>query len=204
MCLDFVGIRTLLVLEPSTLFVVKKIVNRQKMLSILYVSNFKAEKVKMTGMHEEALEACGAMRKCGFPLDAAAYNAMMYAFGNAGRVDEAVRISMEMQNKQVKADVVTHTTVITVYAKMGLIEGVSRVYKRMKNAQCEPDEITYKQLISIYKDAGREDLAAMVFQERQFARYIARQYKDEPAADFSSTNTIEEEQEAEDPEPAQS
>lgn len=163
----------------------------------LHILTTAASLYSHVGMHEEALEACGAMRKCGFALDAPAYNAMMYAFGNAGRVDEAVRISMEMQNKELKADVVTHTTVITVYAKMGLIEGVSRVYKRMKKSQCEPDEITYKQLISIYKDAGREDLAAMVFQERQFARYLARQYKDEPTADFSSTDATEEEQEVE-------
>lgn len=126
------------------------------------------------------------MRKCGYPLDAAAYNAMMFAFGNAGRVDEAVRISFEMESKAVKTDVVSHTTMISVYAKMGLIEGVSRVYKRMKNAQCEPDEITYKKLISIYKHAGREDLAASVFQERQFARYLTRQSKDESASDSSS------------------
>lgn len=163
----------------------------------LHILTTAASLYSHVGMHEEALEACGAMRKCGFPLDAAAYNAMMYAFGNAGRVDEAVRISMEMQDKEVKADVVTHTTVITVYAKMGLIEGVSRVYKRMKKAQCEPDEVTYKQLISIFKDAGREDLAAMVFQERQFARYLARQYKDEPTADFSSTDATEAEQDVE-------
>lgn len=163
----------------------------------LHILTTAASLYSHVGMHEEALEACGALRKCGFPLDAPAYNAMMYAFGNAGRVDEAVRISMEMQTKEVVADVVTHTTVITVYAKMGLIEGVSRVYKRMKKAQCEPDEITYKQLISIYKDAGREDLAAMVFQERQFARYLARQYNDEPAPDYSSTEISEEEGEFE-------
>ncbi|XP_024378675.1 uncharacterized protein [Physcomitrium patens] len=154
-------------------------------------------------MHEEALEACRALRKCGSTLDGPAYNAMIYAFGNAGRVDEAVRISMEMQNKAVKADVITHTTVITVYAKMGLMEGVSRVYKRMKRAQCEPDEVTYKQLIWIYKNSGREDLAAMIFQERQFARYLANYYRDDNTAELSSTDTEEDyEEEAEEGEEA--
>jgi pentatricopeptide repeat protein len=161
----------------------------------LHILTTAASLYSHVGMHEEALEACGAMRKCGFTLDAPAFNAMIYAFGNAGRVDEAVRISMEMQNKEVKSDVVTHTTLITVYAKMGLIEGVSRVYKRMKKAQCEPNGITYKQLISIYKDAGREDLAAMVFQERQFARYLAKQFEDAVIADSSSIDATEEEQE---------
>ncbi|KAG0575260.1 hypothetical protein KC19_VG331200 [Ceratodon purpureus] len=162
----------------------------------LHILTTAASLYSHVGMHEEALEACGAMRKCGFTLDAPAYNAMMYAYGNAGRVDEAVRISMEMQNKEMEADVITHTTVITVYARTGLTEGVSRVYKRMKKAQCEPDEVTYKKLISIYKEAGREDLAAMVFQERQFARYLEKQYKNTPIDD-SSTDAEEEEQEGE-------
>jgi pentatricopeptide repeat protein len=74
---------------------------------------------------------------------------------------------------------------------MGLVEGVTRLFKRMKRAGCEPDEITYNAVIASYKDAGREDLAAMVYQEKQFARYVSEQSKREAMAQSPSTNTLE-------------
>ncbi|KAH9532656.1 hypothetical protein CY35_18G010100 [Sphagnum magellanicum] len=102
---------------------------------------------------------------------------MLNLYKRAGHLDEALRISMEMQAKGLKPDVVTYTTVISVYAKMGLLEGVARVFKRMKRAGCEPDDITYNAIIKSYRDAGREDLAAMVFQEQQFSHYVLEQSK---------------------------
>lgn len=129
----------------------------------------------MAGMHEEALEACEQLKEIGLELDVSAYNAAIYAFGSADRIDEALKMFMSMKTKGIEPDVATYTSMIISYGKAGLIEGVKRMFNKMKYEGFQPNESAYRAVIDAYKSAGRRDLAGLVTQEMQFTNYLKEQ-----------------------------
>eukprot|EP01018_Ginkgo_biloba_P026720 Gb_11434 [translate_table: standard] len=126
----------------------------------------------MVGMHDEALEACDKLRDISLEIDVSAYNAVIYAFGSAGRIDEALKMFMSMQSKGLEPDVATYTSMIMSYGKVGLVEGVRRMFYKLKQKGFEPNKSTFKAVINAYKSAGRFDLAALVTQEMQFTQHL--------------------------------
>jgi len=57
------------------------------------------------GMHAEALEACDELRASGLDFDVSYYNAVIYALGSAGRINEAYKMVMIMHAKGLEPDI---------------------------------------------------------------------------------------------------
>lgn len=126
----------------------------------------------VVGMHAEALETCDELKASGLDLDVYSYNAVIYAFGSAGRINEAFKMFMSMQAKGLEPDTVTYASMIISYAKRGLVDGVRRMFYKMKQKGFQPNEFTFKAVIDAYKRAGKFDLARFVTQEREFMHQL--------------------------------
>lgn len=53
-----------------------------------------------------ALEACDELRASGLDLDMSSYNTVIYAFGSAGRINEAYKMFISMQPKGLEPDTI--------------------------------------------------------------------------------------------------
>lgn len=126
----------------------------------------------VVGMHAEALEVCDELKASGLDLDIYSYNAIIYAFGSAGRINDAFKMFISMQAKGLEPDTVTYASMIISYAKRGLVDGVRRMFYKMKQKGFQPDEFTFKAVIDAYKRAGKFDLARFVSQEREFMHQL--------------------------------
>jgi pentatricopeptide repeat protein len=126
----------------------------------------------VVGMHAEALGACDELKASGLDLDVSSYNAVIYAFGSAGRINEAFKMFMSMQAEGLEPDTVTYASMIITYGKRGLVDGVRRMFYKMKQKGFQPNEFTFKAVIDAYKSAGKFDLARFVTQEREFMHQL--------------------------------
>jgi len=124
------------------------------------------------GMHAEALEACDELRASGLDFDVSSYNAVIYALGSAGRINEAYKMFMIMQAKGLEPDTITYASMIISYGKLGLVDGVRRMFYKMKQKGFQPNEFTFKAVIDAYKSAGKFALARFVTQEREFMHQL--------------------------------
>ncbi|KAF3443858.1 hypothetical protein FNV43_RR13548 [Rhamnella rubrinervis] len=123
----------------------------------------------VVGMHALALESCETFTKADVNLDSSAYNAAIYAYGEAGEIDKALNIFMKMQDEDLEPDIVTYIILVGCYGKAGMLEGVKRIYSQLKYEEIEPNESLFKAVIDAYKNANRHDLAQLVSQEMKFA-----------------------------------
>ncbi|XP_023766014.1 pentatricopeptide repeat-containing protein At1g73710 isoform X1 [Lactuca sativa] len=98
-------------------------------------------------------------------LDVFVYNVGIYVYGGLGRVDEALKVFMKMQDEGLGADVVTYIYLVGCYGKAGMVEGVKRVYSKLKYGEIDPNESLFKAVIEAYKVVNRHDLAELVDQE---------------------------------------
>ncbi|CAI9275543.1 unnamed protein product [Lactuca saligna] len=97
--------------------------------------------------------------------DVFVYNVGIYVYGGLGRVDEALKVFMKMQDEGLGADVVTYIYLVGCYGKAGMVEGVKRVYSKLKYGEIDPNESLFKAVIEAYKVVNRHDLAELVDQE---------------------------------------
>lgn len=109
--------------------------------------------------------------------DLPACNAMILAYGRAGRLDKAVRLFGSLSDYGLQPDVVTYTSLISVYGAAGLVDGVTRVMQRMKVAGVRPTASTFEAAMRSYRRSGRGELASMLRQEWELARFLAEQKK---------------------------
>lgn len=123
-------------------------------------------------MHAEALEACDELRASGLDFDVSSYNAIIYALGSAGRINEAYNMFMIMQAKGLEPDTITYASMTISYGKLGLVDGVRKMFYKMKQKGFQPNEFTFKAVIDAYKSAGKFALARFVTQEREFREFM--------------------------------
>lgn len=122
----------------------------------------------VVGSHDVALNSCEIF-KPGLDLDSSIYNVAIYAYGACGRVDKALNMFMQMQDRGLKPDIVTYIYLVGCYGKAGMLEGVKRIYSQMKFGEIELNESLFRAVIDAYRDAGKHDLAEMVNQEMRFS-----------------------------------
>ncbi|KAK1422873.1 hypothetical protein QVD17_18162 [Tagetes erecta] len=101
-------------------------------------------------------------------LDLFVYNVAIYVFGGSGRIDEALKMFMRMQDEGLEADIVTYIYLVGCYAKAGMLEGVKRVYSKLKYGEIDRSESLFNAIIEAYKFVKRHDLAELVNQEMKF------------------------------------
>lgn len=123
----------------------------------------------MVGLHPSALKWCEAFAKFEASLDAYAYNAAIYAYGTAGKIDEALNIFMKMQDQGVEPDIVTFINLVICYGKAGMLSGVKRIHTQIKSGEIELNESLFEAIMVAYGNANRRDLAEMVRQDMLFA-----------------------------------
>ncbi|KAL4569847.1 hypothetical protein LXL04_025491 [Taraxacum kok-saghyz] len=116
----------------------------------------------VVGMGDLALEFYD---KIEMGLDVFVYNVGILIFGGLGKVDEALKVFMKMQDEGLGADVVTFIYLVGCYGKAGMLEGVKRVYSKLKYGEIDPSESLFKAVIEAYKVVNRNDLAELVDQE---------------------------------------
>ncbi|XP_071702591.1 pentatricopeptide repeat-containing protein At1g73710 [Rutidosis leptorrhynchoides] len=117
------------------------------------------------GMHTYALEFFEKVVKFETGLDRFVYNVAIYVYGSLGRIDDAFKMFLRMQDEGLEADVVTYIYLVGCYAKAGMSEGVKRVYSKLKSGELDPNESLFKAVIDGYKVMNRHDLAELVNQE---------------------------------------
>nr|XP_043608855.1 pentatricopeptide repeat-containing protein At1g73710 [Erigeron canadensis] len=117
------------------------------------------------GLHTYALEYFERSMKLESGLDLSVYNMAIKVFGDLGRIDDAFKVFMRMQDEGLEADVVTYIYLVGCYGKAGMLEGVKRVYSKLKYEDIDPNESLFKAVIDAYKTVNRHDLAELVNQE---------------------------------------
>lgn len=120
-------------------------------------------------LHAFALESCEIFMKADVDLDSSAYNVALYVYGASGKIDEALNLSMKMQDEGLEPDIVTYINLVGCYGKAGMVGGVKRIYSQLKYDEIEPNESLFKAVIGAYRSANRNDLAELVNQEMKFA-----------------------------------
>lgn len=123
----------------------------------------------IVGLHAYALESCGFFSKEEVGFDAFAYNAAIRAYVAYGKIDEALKMFMRMQDEGVEPDLVTLVILVNCYGKAGMIEGVKRIHSQLKYGEIAPSESLFEAVIDAYKNANRPDLAELARQEMKFA-----------------------------------
>ncbi|EPS73099.1 hypothetical protein M569_01654 [Genlisea aurea] len=116
------------------------------------------------GLHSYALESCGILRKDTRP-GAYAYNAAIRAYVAYGKVDEALRMLMRMQEEGLEPDVVTSISLVRCYGRAGIVEGVRRIHGRVKGGEIERDGGLCRAIVEAYRDANRHELAELARHE---------------------------------------
>ncbi|KAG6390925.1 hypothetical protein SASPL_148670 [Salvia splendens] len=121
----------------------------------------------IVGLHAYALEWCGIFRKeeVGLRSNASAYNAAIRAYVAYGRIDDALKMFMRMQDEGVEPDVVTLINLVHCYGRAGMVEGVKRVHSQLKHGEVAPSEALVKAVVEAYKNMKRLDLAELITQE---------------------------------------
>ncbi|KAL8484008.1 hypothetical protein ACS0TY_026631 [Phlomoides rotata] len=123
----------------------------------------------VVGLHPYALESCGAFTTEEVGCSSFAYNAAIRAYVAYGKIDEALKMFMRMQDEGIKPDVVTLINLVNCYGKAGMVEGVKRVHSQLKYGEIEASESLYEAVRDAYKNANRHDLADLASQEMKFA-----------------------------------
>ncbi|KAI3728757.1 hypothetical protein L6452_17399 [Arctium lappa] len=129
------------------------------------------------GLHSYAMEFFENSIQFETGLDLFAYNVAIYVFGVLGRIDDAFKMFMRMQDEDLEADVVTYIYLVGCYGKAGMVEGVKRVYTKLKYGEIDPNESLFRAVIEAYKSMNRNDLAELVNQEMSLA------FETQPMAD---------------------
>ncbi|KAM0054873.1 putative tetratricopeptide-like helical domain superfamily, pentacotripeptide-repeat region of PRORP [Helianthus debilis subsp. tardiflorus] len=119
----------------------------------------------VVGLHTYALDFFQTFIKFEMGLDVFVYNVAIYVYGGLGRIDDALKMFMRMQDEGMEADVVTYIYLVGCYAKAGMLEGVKRVYSKLKFGEIDRNESLFKAIIEAYKFLNRHDLAELVNQE---------------------------------------
>ncbi|XP_042049695.1 pentatricopeptide repeat-containing protein At1g73710-like isoform X1 [Salvia splendens] len=121
----------------------------------------------IVGLHAYALEWCGIFRKeeVGLRSNASAYNAAIRAYVAYGKIDDALKMFMRMQDEGVEPDVVTLINLVHCYGRAGMVEGVKRVHSQLKHGEVAPSEALVKAVVEAYKNTKRPDLAELITQE---------------------------------------
>ncbi|KAI3698254.1 hypothetical protein L2E82_41642 [Cichorium intybus] len=148
----------------------------------------------VVGLGSLAVEFFESCIKIEGGLDVFVYNVGIYLFGGLGRVDEALKVFMKMQDEGLGADVVTYIYLVGCYGKAGMLEGVKRVYSKLKYGEIEANESLFKAVIEAYKVVNRHDLAELVDQEMRLT-FDAESLSDSGSEDEvgeDSVYTIEE------------
>ncbi|KAL8248370.1 hypothetical protein R6Q59_005238 [Mikania micrantha] len=119
----------------------------------------------VVGLHSYALDFFQNFIKFEAGLDLFVYNVAIYVFVGSGRIDDALKMFMRMQDEGMEADVVTNIYLVGCYGKAGMLEGVKRVYNKLKYGEIDRNESLFKAIIEAYKILNRHDLAELVNQE---------------------------------------
>ncbi|KAI3717299.1 hypothetical protein L1987_68836 [Smallanthus sonchifolius] len=119
----------------------------------------------VVGLHTYALDFFQTFIKFEAGLDLFVYNVAIYAFGGSGRIDDALKMFMRMQDDGMEADVVTYIYLVGCYTKAGMLEGVKRVYSKLKYGEINRSASLFNAIIEAYKFVNRQDLAELVNQE---------------------------------------
>ncbi|KAL8045356.1 hypothetical protein ABFX02_08G108100 [Erythranthe guttata] len=136
----------------------------------------------VVGLHAYALESCGNFTKEDVGFNSFAYNAAIRAYTAYGKIDEALKMYMRMQDEGLDPDVVTLINLVNCYGKAGMVEGVKRIHSQLKYGDIEPNESLYEAVIDAYKNANRHDLAQLVSQDMRLASDV-RQFTDSESED---------------------
>ncbi|GJW16736.1 pentatricopeptide repeat-containing protein [Tanacetum coccineum] len=142
------------------------------------------------GFHTYALDFFENSIKFETGLKPFVYNVAIYVLGSLGRLDDAFKMYMKMQDEGLEADIITYIYLVGCYAKAGMLEGVKRVYSRLKYGDIDPNESLYRAVIEAYKIVNRKDLAELVTQEMNLA------FNSEPLPDSEISEASETEDEA--------
>ncbi|KAH6763993.1 Pentatricopeptide repeat superfamily protein [Perilla frutescens var. frutescens] len=142
----------------------------------------------VVGLHAYALESCGFFSKEEVGFNAFAYNAAIRAYVAYGKIDEALKMFMRMQDEGVEPDLVTLVNLVNCYGKAGMIEGVKRIHSKLKYGEIAPSESLFEAVIDAYKNANRPDLADMVRQDMKFASDDVQQFTDSEIEDLDETD----------------
>ncbi|KAG6430223.1 hypothetical protein SASPL_108285 [Salvia splendens] len=121
----------------------------------------------IVGLHAYALEWCGIFRKeeVGLRSNASAYNAAIRAYVAYGRIDDALKMFMRMQDEGVEPDVVTLINLVHCYERAGMVEGVKRVHSQLKHGEVAPSDALVKAVVEAYKNMKQPDLAELITKE---------------------------------------
>lgn len=119
----------------------------------------------VVGLHTYALDFFEDSITFDASLDIFVYNVAIYVFGGSGRIDDALKMFMRMQDEGLEADVVTYIYLVGCYAKAGMLEGVKRIYSKLKYGKIDRNESLFNAIIEAYKFVKRHDLAELVNQE---------------------------------------
>lgn len=119
----------------------------------------------VVGLHSYALNFFQSFIKFDAGLDLFVYNIAIYVFGGSGKIDDALKMFMRMQDEGMEADVVTYIYLVGCYGKAGMLEGVKRVYSKLKYGEIDRNESLFIAIIEAYEFVNRHDLAELVNQE---------------------------------------
>ena len=92
------------------------------------------------------------------------YTTMMGAYAREGRIGEALKLFLTMQNRGVRRDRVTYNLLITMLGVSARdIKGARALLRQMKSEHVSPDVITYTTLINAYGRVGNSVAALEMF-----------------------------------------
>ncbi|KAL1550187.1 hypothetical protein AAHA92_18186 [Salvia divinorum] len=95
----------------------------------------------------------------GLKSNASTYNAAIRAYVAYGKIDDALKMFMRMQDEGVEPDVVTLINLVHCYGRVGMVEGMKRVHNQLKHGEVVPSEVTQEMKLASefeqFADCGR-------------------------------------------------
>ncbi|KAK8938753.1 putative pentatricopeptide repeat-containing protein [Platanthera zijinensis] len=100
-----------------------------------------------------------------FPPNLRHFTSLLYGWCNAGKLEEAKFILIQMREAGFHPDIVVYNTLLAGFAAAGKMEDSYTLLAEMSRKGCRPNAISYTPLIQAFCASGRMDDAMRVFDE---------------------------------------
>eukprot|EP00475_Leptophrys_vorax_P001886 TRINITY_DN1106_c0_g1_i1.p1 TRINITY_DN1106_c0_g1~~TRINITY_DN1106_c0_g1_i1.p1 ORF type:complete len:572 (-),score=47.85 TRINITY_DN1106_c0_g1_i1:469-1959(-) len=105
------------------------------------------------------------MEHAGWKLDVVTYNALIDAYGKAGRCEEVLRLFHRMRREGVPPNVLTLSAVVSALSKAGRHSEAAGLFQQYRDMGLQVDVVVYSAIIDGYGKRGQVEEALAVFRQ---------------------------------------